>query len=52
METKQCVLCGKTAYYTARYTNEPLCVKHAKTDEQINYQKGKIDRYGNEIKKN
>jgi len=45
-----CVICGYDAMYSARYTDEPLCRQHAIIDEQLNYDKKKIDKYGREIK--
>ena len=45
-----CVMCGDFAEYLARFTEEPLCKEHAIIDEQLNYDHGKIDQYGNEIK--
>lgn len=47
----KCVMCGYDAMWSARYTDEPLCKQHALIDEQLNYNKGKVDRYGKEIKK-
>lgn len=46
-----CVICGDKGVYSARYTDESLCRQHAIIDEEINYDRGKIDRHGNEIKK-
>lgn len=48
-ETK-CVICGYDAMYSARFTDEPLCKQHAIIDEELNYDHGKIDNSGKEIK--